>query len=202
MRDNAFYNRVAGDRIASRQTDELIGLARGLCADGIINDAEVEFLRKWLAANLGISEQPLIRDLFDRVQDIFSDGLVTKDERDDLFDTLNSLSNKNFELGEALKSSSLPLCDPVPDVRFDGQRFTFTGTFKFGQRKVCEEAVKGKGASAGSLTKATNFLVIGHYATESWKHSSMGTKIIRACDMRDSGIHISIVSEESWAAAL
>jgi hypothetical protein len=27
-----FYNRVGGDRIASRQIDELIGIARGLVA--------------------------------------------------------------------------------------------------------------------------------------------------------------------------
>jgi hypothetical protein len=51
-----FYNRVGGDRIASRQIDELIGIARGLVADDQINQAEVEFLQKWLAANLHISD--------------------------------------------------------------------------------------------------------------------------------------------------
>lgn len=61
--DNKFYNRVGGDRISSRQVDELIGLARGLAADGTINKAEVEFLQKWLAANAEISNQPLIRTL-------------------------------------------------------------------------------------------------------------------------------------------
>ncbi|MET3522119.1 hypothetical protein [Mesorhizobium abyssinicae] len=40
--DDKFYNRVGGDRISSRQIDELIGLARGLPADGSINKAEVE----------------------------------------------------------------------------------------------------------------------------------------------------------------
>ena len=42
-----FYNRVGGDRIASRQIDELIGIARGLVADDHINQPEVEFLQKW-----------------------------------------------------------------------------------------------------------------------------------------------------------
>ncbi|MER8413933.1 hypothetical protein [Mesorhizobium sp. M1342] len=47
--NDKFHNRVGGDRISSRQIDELIGLARGLAADGTINKAEIEFLQKWLA---------------------------------------------------------------------------------------------------------------------------------------------------------
>lgn len=55
---DGFYNRVSGERITSRQIDELIGIARGLIADDQINQSEVEFLRKWLAANAIISDQP------------------------------------------------------------------------------------------------------------------------------------------------
>jgi len=40
--DERALNRVNGDRLQSRQVDELIGLARGLIADGSINPAEVE----------------------------------------------------------------------------------------------------------------------------------------------------------------
>lgn len=48
------------------------------------------------------------------------------------------------------------------------------------------------------MTQKTDVLVIGMYATESWKHSAFGTKIIKAVDMRESGVPISIVSEEHW----
>ena len=54
-RDEEFYNAVADERISARQVDELIGLARGLVADGQLNDAEVRFLHTWLAANAGVS---------------------------------------------------------------------------------------------------------------------------------------------------
>jgi hypothetical protein len=43
-----FLNRVGGERISARQFDELIGLARGIGADGMLNQSEVEFLQKWL----------------------------------------------------------------------------------------------------------------------------------------------------------
>ena len=56
-----FYNQVGNVRISSRQIDELIGIARGLTADGKINQTEIEFLQKWLAANSVISDQPVNR---------------------------------------------------------------------------------------------------------------------------------------------
>jgi hypothetical protein len=61
--DDELLNRFGGDRIASRQIDELVGLARGVAADGDINQSEAEFLQKWLTANVASSQQPLIRTL-------------------------------------------------------------------------------------------------------------------------------------------
>lgn len=200
--NDQFYNRVGGDRIASRQIDELVGLARGLVADGKINDAEVEFLQKWLAANAAISDQPVVSVLYRRIDEILNDGLVDEEETAELLDTLNRFSNRDFELGEVLKSTSLPLCDPPPALQFTEQRYCFTGTFNYGQRKHCEQAVIQRGAEVGGLTQKTNVLVIGIYATESWKHSSFGNKILKACELRDKGLPIGIVSEEHWVKHL
>lgn len=196
--NDGFYNRVGGDRISSRQVDELIGIARGVAADGVINQPEVEFLQKWLAANLSISDQPLIRTLYQRVDEVLRDGVADGVECAELLDTLNSFSNRNFELGEVLKSTTLPLCDPPPDLIFVGRSYCFTGTFNYGKRRDCEQAVIDRGASCGALCMRTDYLVIGVYATESWKHSSMGNKIIKACEWRDEGVPISIVAEEHW----
>ena len=198
QKDADYYNRVNAKRISSRQIDELIGLARGLLADGKIDQSEVECLQKWLAANVEISHQPLIRTLYERVNDILRDGVVDADKSSALFDTLNHFVHRDFELGESLKSTSLPLNVPEPDLLFPGYRYCFTGTFTFGQRKQCEQAVSERGGMAGSLTQKTQFLVVGTYATESWKHSSYGNKISEACDWRDRGIPIAIVSEAHW----
>lgn len=202
MSEDQLHNIFGQDRITSRQIDELVGLARGIAADGKINQAEVEFLQKWLAANIAISGQPLIRNLYDRINGMLADGIADEDECRDLLDTLNSFSNRDFELGEVLKSTSLPLCDPAPILNFAGYRYCFTGTFNFGGRKDCEAVVEAKGGIAGSLTQKTNVLVIGMYATESWKHSSFGNKILKAVDMREDGVPISIVSEDHWVRHL
>ena len=198
--DDATLNRISADRIQSRQVDELIGLARGLIADGAINAAEVAFLEKWLASHLSISDQPLIATLYARVTGILADGAADEDECADLLATLTSFTAGDHELGEALKATSLPLCNPAPDLAFRDCLYCFTGTFSFGQRKHCEAEVIARGGSCGSITKQTDFLVIGAYATESWKHSSFGNKILRAAELRASGVPISIVSEAHWVA--
>ena len=200
--DEQTLNRLSGDRLQSRQVDELIGLARGLIADGSINMAEVEFLETWLTANLAISHQPLISTLYDRVRDVLADGIADPDECNDLLAALTAFTAGDAELGEASKATSLPLCDPMPRLIFEGRAYCFTGTFSFGQRQHCEQAVVSRGGTSGSLTRGTNVLVIGSYATESWKHSSFGNKILKAADMRNAGVPISIVSEAHWVTHL
>lgn len=200
--DEHFYNRVGADRITSRQIDELIGIARGLAADGCINVTEVEFLQKWLAANAEISNQPLIHTLYRRVNEILSDSLVNEEEHAELLDTLERFSSRDFELGEILKATTLPLCSPAPTLTFTNKAYCFTGTFTYGQRKHCEQAVADRGGRAGSLTQKVDFLVIGAYVTESWKHSSFGNKIIQACEWRERGLPIRIVSEAHWVQHL
>ena len=120
-----FYNRVGGDRIASRQIDELIGIARGLVADDHINQGEVEFLQKWLVANSIISDQPVVKVLYQRVNQMLADGIVDDDEKAELLHTLNHFSRRDFELGEVLKATSLPLNEPAPVLTFVGQRYCF-----------------------------------------------------------------------------
>lgn len=202
IKDTAFLNRVGGARIAERQIDELIGLSRGLIADGRIEQSEVEFLQAWLAANRAITDQPLIARLYHRVSEILADGIADVDEKNELLITLDQFTARDIALGEVLKSTSLPLCDPAPVLSFEGKRYCFTGTFNYGTRKTCEDAVAARGAVAGSLTQKTGVLVIGVYATESWKHSSFGDKILQACEWRDEGIPISIVAEDHWVRAL
>lgn len=200
--NDQLLNRLNGDRLQSRQVDELIGLARGLIADGALNEAEVRCLEGWLASNLSISQQPLIAILYQRVRDILADGVADQEECAELLETLTKFTAGDAELGEAPKATSLPFCHPAPKLTFEKVSYCFTGTFSFGQRKHCERAVEERGGNGGSLTKSTDVLVIGSYATESWKHSAFGTKILKAADMRSRGLPISIVSEAHWHAHL
>lgn len=200
--DPDLLNKFGKVRISDRQVDELVGLAGGLCADGVLNQVEVEYLRTWLAGHVGIVEQPLLAGLYRRVTEILQDGSADPEECKELFTTLTSIGQNEPEIGEVVKSCTLPLCSPAPPVVIAERSFCFTGTFNFGGRSSCEEAVVTRGGLAGSLTRKTNYLVIGVYATESWKHSTFGNKILKAAAMRDGGTPISIISEDHWKAHL
>lgn len=186
------------ERLDDRQVTELIGIARGILADGKLVDAEIEFLQKWLTSQQGVSHNSVIAILVRRLDEVLKDNIVTEEERADLLETLQKLTSSDFELGEDLKATTLPLDDPAPEINFEGTKFTFTGTFVTGQRKECEKLTQELGANTGSLTKTTNYLVIGEYATDSWKQSSFGRKIEKACDMKAKGVNIKIISEQHW----
>lgn len=196
--DNGLLNAVGSKRISARQVDELLGMARGIAADGVLNQREAEFLHKWLAANVSISNEPMTRMLYARVQQALNDGVLDSTEASALLEALNSLSDHTFEAGDVLKSTTLPFDQPEPELTFQDTRYCFTGEFEGRSREDCELAVIERGGLAGSLTKKTNVLVVGVNATNSWKHSSFGNKIIKACEWRDKGHAIAIVSERHW----
>lgn len=190
--------KFGADRIANRQVDELIGLARGLVADGDLNNAEVEYLHAWLVANLDVLDNPVVGILYDRFAEALKDGVIDAEERQQLFEVVSDFANAKNGLGEEMMPSDLPLCKPAPKIDFAGRRYAFTGTFMFGKRKECEAAVLERGSLVGGIAQSTNILVVGAYCTPSWKHSSFGNKILQAVEWRKTGFPISIISEHHW----
>ncbi len=188
--------------IDDRQIDTLIGLSKGLLADGNINQGESEFLLSWLIQNRQSSNNPIILNLLDKVSSFLEDGVIDTDESAELVDILKRISGDSSEIGELLKTSTLPVDDPTPDIIFEDRSFLFTGTCAFGTRKQCQEATEAlRGINAKSVTKSLNYLVLGTYVTDSWAHESFGRKIEKAMAYRDQGSPIVIIKEEHWAIA-
>lgn len=199
MPTTELHNIFSRARLDDRQVTELIGICRGLTADGVVNAAEAEFLQTWLVANAGITDNPVVCNLLQRISAMLKDSVLGEEESKELSETLSRFTGGKLELGELLKSCTLPLDDPPPELVFPGSHFCFTGTFAFGPRKDCEAAVERLGGVSGSLTLKTNYLVIGAYATESWSQSSYGRKIERAVEMKSDGCPIEIIGEAHWA---
>ncbi len=193
------YNRA---RLDDRLVNELIGLARGITADGVISIEEARYLEKWVAAHTAVISNPLVAALYQRVREMLADRVLDEEERRELFETLKSFSAGDFETGEWLKATQLPLDRPPPPILFRGRCFCFTGTFAYGSRRDCEAAVLARGGSVGGLRTSTHYLVVGIYATESWAHSSYGRKIEQAVRWRSQGRPIAIVGERDWVRAL
>ena len=194
------YTRFNRKKIADRQIDTLIGLSKGLTADGRVDQAEAEFLHNWLVQALQADDHPIIGNLLIKVESFLEDGVLDDDEASELLCTLRTITGDETALGEIGKSSTLPLDDPAPRLQFRGQSFLFTGTCAYGTRKDCHAVIRGLGGIVkNTVSRKLDYLVIGSYVTDSWAHETFGRKIEKAMAYRDQGVPIRIVAEEHWA---
>ena len=194
------FNRAS---VADKQIDTLIGVCKGIAADGVVNQQEAEFLQGWLAANeIAIQSNPVTQTLLSRIDDMLSDGVLDRDEAQDLLATLRSFVGEPPELGEFIKTSGLPVNRPEPEIAFAERRFCLTGTFAYGSRARCADLIEALGGiHAPTVTRTIDFLVLGVYVTPSWAHESFGRKIEKALYYRDErGADIAIISETHWMA--
>ncbi|KTC15728.1 BRCT domain-containing protein [Pseudomonas viridiflava] len=192
------------ERIDRKSVDALIGISVGLIADGQINQLEAQFLQKWIETNLAHLDDPVVNILFRRLNDMLSDGILSAEESEDLMLLLKQFTGiAPASNAPALRVSSLPLNDPLPIIDWSDRTFMLTGTMAYGPRKSCESLIVERGGLIGAgVSKKVHYLIVGSVGNEQWLHSSYGTKIKRAVELRESGVPIAIVSEEHWQKAL
>jgi len=188
--------------IQDRQVDTLIGLSKGILANGEVDLKEAEYLYGWLIQNALASDNPVIHNLLEKVDTMLADGVLDAEESTELFNILQKISGDPSAIGELSKSTSLPINDPPPTIVFKDKTFVFTGTCAFGTRNECHEATRSLGGKiASNVTKSLDYLVIGTYVTDSWMHENYGRKIEKAMDYRADGVPINIITEEHWVQA-
>ena len=190
-------------RIQDRLIDELIGICRGIIADGVIAESEAIFLGQWIENHREISDKWPVNVVYARVTEMLRDGVLTESERKDLLETLRDLTGEASPLQEPNQSTTLPINRPEPDVDFDGSVFCLTGKFVYGSVLDCEETITEIGGSVVTApTQETDYLVIGEFCSRDWVHTTFGRSIERAIELRDQGRDIKIISERHWVDAL
>lgn len=191
--------------VADRQIDELIGLIKGILADGEVQQAEAEFLLQWMEANRGVCKTWPASVLFPRLSAALMDGVLDAAEESELMGLLLRTVGGNTAptSGGTSDATGLPLTDPVPEIEFAGRRFCFTGQFYSGSRDWCMSQIEMRGGVAQpKVTKALHYLVIGELGSEEWRHSTHGRKIETAVRYVGEGLPIGIIGEAHWINAL
>jgi NAD-dependent DNA ligase len=193
------FTRFNRKSIDDRQIDTLIGISKGLVADGKVDQSEAEFLLSWLVQNRQNTDNPIIINLLNKVETMLEDGVLDPDESAELLGLLHKINGEPSEIGELAKPTSLPIDHPLPPVTFEGMEFLFTGTCAYGTRKQCQAAIESLGGSnAKGVTKNLNYLILGTYVTDSWANETYGRKIEKAMKYRDEGVPLVILTEEHW----
>lgn len=198
-----FFNAARMDR---RSADVLAGLAAGIAADGVVKLEEAQFLRQWIESQMAHLDDPVINLLYQRISVMLQDNVIDAEESAELLETLRAFSGLSVASPAAVARAipnPLPLCKPEPEIICEGRVFLFTGTMAFGPRRECERFMRERGADIGAgVSKKIHYLVVGSIGNEQWRHSSYGTKILRAVELREEGVPIAIVGEDHWQRVL
>ena len=177
--------RYSSSRLNNRQVDMLVGLAKGIIADGVVTKEEAEFLATWLANNR-YTDNAMVDYFLAKIHPMLADGVLDNEEQEQLHSLLAEFVGDPGSLGELLHSTSLPLNDPQPEVEFESQTFLFTGTCAYGTRKECQSFIeKVGGINVRNVTRKLDYLVVGTYVTRSWIHENYGRKIEAAMEYRE-----------------
>lgn len=191
-------------RIKDRGVDELLGLCKGMIADGEVNEAETRFLLDWLKANQCVAQDWPGNVIYARAYEFLRDGKLDVNEKAELLELLTKYTGSTSEACAAVQTSSaLPFDTPQPPIEFDAHIFVLTGKFAYGSRHECSEAILDLGGWVRpAVLKDTHYVVVGTLASRDWAHAHYGRKIETALEWRQRGADVQIVSEDHWAQAL
>lgn len=182
----------------------MVGLVRGVVADGRVTQDEAQRLSAWTRDNPEIATRYPANLLAKRLERIFLDGRVDGRERARLGSMLEQLAENptGFGGGSPL-ATDLPLTQPAPEVTFEGQTFVFGGEMAYGPIHACEREVLDLGGHCERLVnRRTDYVVIGTLAASDWAQDSFGHLVDDVVRYRSRGVPIAVISEEHWSDSL
>ena len=190
-------------RRLERDISELLGVAKGMLADGRVSDAEAVHLDQWLRSHQEAVQCWPCDQIATRLRHVLADGLISEDERQDLFELMTQLVGGDAGILDGDNAATrLPLDRPPPDVLFADRHFVLTGKFASGTRSACQQRIQRVGGTCDNdVTMRTSYLVIGTFGSRDWIHTSHGRKIEKAIDYRTRGATIAIIDERHWLSS-
>jgi len=191
-------SRNAG-RVQDRLIDELIGISRGVIADGVVDEQEAIFIGQWIENHREIADKWPVNVLYARLTEMLKDGILSEDEQEELLETLRDLTGESSIFQEPNRSTTLPVDKPAPDIEFEGKTFCLTGKFVFGTTLDCEETIAEMGGEVVPMpSRETDYLVIGELCSPDWVHTTFGRSIEKGVELKEQGHPLTILTEEHW----
>lgn len=182
----------------------MIGLVRGVIADGVVTSDEAEQLAKWTREHPQVAVRWPANLLARRLEQIFRDGRVDSRERKHLTSLLGQLAENPAGLGGGFAlATDLPISRPEPEIVFEGSTFVIAGEMAYGPTRSCEREVEELGGICErTITRRTDFVVIGSISAQDWCQTGFGELVDEVVQHRARGAQIAVISEEHWAEAL
>lgn len=199
------------DDLIKDRIQELHGIFHGILADQTLSDDELKSLRDWVFDHEYLSGSYPYDEIASLLVNAFKDGEISSDEREQIMfflgefvDVNNSTSLSKEKLLELKSKYSINgICAVDPEIEFEGKTFCVTGEFKHGSRaEICDLITNAGGSVKSSVSKKTDYLVVGGAGNPCWAYACYGRKVEHAVELRKQGAKIVIVSERDFCDAL
>ena len=207
---NNFVNSTVFYDATTSSIQFLTGLIHGIMSDRQLGDGEIQTLRFWLDTNDFLQGTYPFDELSSMVHTIMEDKIITEDERNRLLAFMSNLVEfkDSYNLVESdfaelrSKYSISGICAYCPEIEIKGKLFCFTGeSYRSTRAEIKEEIERLGGTFRTSVSKHTDFLVVGNAGNPGWAYSCYGRKIEEAMALRKSGAKLQIVNEtDFWDA--
>lgn len=198
---NKFYDPV------TQGVQQLEGIMHGVLSDNVISDNEIERIKVWINSHEFLTGYYPYDEVSSLLTSILSDKVITDDERNILkvyfseFIDPNSSIEIDFKEIEILKNDYTVdgICSVCPEIDFTDKTFCFTGASTKATRKDFEELLPSLGAKfSNTVTKKTDYLIIGSNGNTCWAYSCYGRKVEQAINLRKKGSKIIIIHENDF----
>lgn len=192
-------------------TQNLHGVLHGVLANNTLTDVEIANLQIWLADHSVLSGTYPFDEIVSLIHSITEDGVITEVERSTLkaffsefVDERDSVNLNNIELAELRNLYSIKgICVKDPQIIIPGSVFCFTGSSARASRDEIAKLICERGGSFGSsVTRKTQYLVVGNEGNPCWAYTCYGRKVEQAVELRKKGYPVLIVNESDFWTAL
>ncbi|CAA9201261.1 BRCT domain-containing protein [Flavobacterium collinsii] len=194
--DSYYYNAVTTD------LQILQGICHGILADGIITDKEIYDLQKWLDENEHLNTYYPYDEIRSLVLSVLSDNKINEEEKVVLMAFFKQFVQiQDDEVSQKIQDTTIDvnifgLCTSEPEVIFEGKTFCITGVLQRGNREnLHKDIIKFGGIPTDSITKKTDYLIVGDNGNPAWAFSCYGRKVEKAINLRKEGHTIMLIHE-------
>ena len=194
--DSYYYNAVTTD------LQILQGICHGILADGIITDKEIYDLQKWLDENEHLNTYYPYDEIRSLVLSVLSDNKINEEEKVVLMAFFKQFVQiQDDEVSQKIQDTTIDvnifgLCTSEPEVIFEGKTFCITGVLQRGNREnLHRDIIKFGGIPTDSITKKTDYLIVGDNGNPAWAFSCYGRKVEKAINLRKEGHTIMLIHE-------
>lgn len=181
-RDQDIIHRVNTPGRRKRAMQELQGIARAVCFDATLTESEFDMITRFLFDQAEFRADWPLSLIWEKVEAILADGVVSEDERILLLQVLREFAAHDHERTQRATEA---IFDDEVELLFAQRSFILTGVLEYSKRKPFEERLEKLGGTIhSSVRRDTHFVIVGMKGSESWTTDRYGSKIDKAMQIK------------------